>query len=70
MQKVSQKKAIQEWNKFYILDKEFWKDSQLRGEELDKRYYDFEPELPLLEKHKIKYNFRLFFKWFMSKKRI
>ena len=26
--------------------------------------------LPLLEKHKIKYNFRLFFKWFMSKKRI
>lgn len=64
------KKAIQEWNKFYILDKEFWKDSQLRGEELDKRYYDFEPELPLLEKHKIKYNFRLFFKWFISKKRI
>ncbi len=63
------KKAIQEWNKFHILNKEFWKDSKLRGEGLDIRYYDFEPELPLLEKHKIKYNFRLFFKWFINKNR-
>ena len=61
------KKAIKEWGKFHILDEEFWKDSQLRGEDLDTRYYDFEPEMPLLEKHKIKYNFRLFFKWFVNK---
>ena len=62
------KKAIKEWSSFYILDKEFWKDSQLRGEALDKRYYNFVPELPLLEKHKIRYNFGLFFKWFKNKK--
>jgi len=61
------KKAIKEWSKFHILDEEFWKDSQLRGEDLDTRYYDFEPEMPLLQKHKIKYNFRLFFKWFVNK---
>lgn len=61
-------KAIKEWNNFYIIDKEFWKDSQLRGEDLDTRYYMFKPELPLLERHKIKYNFRLFFKWFVNKK--
>tara|TARA_A100001011_G_scaffold398093_2_gene501328 strand:+ start:3155 stop:4018 length:864 start_codon:yes stop_codon:yes gene_type:complete len=64
------KKAIKEWSKFHILDEEFWKDSQLRGEDLDTRYYDFEPVLPLLEKHKIKYNFRLFFKWFVNKDNI
>ena len=55
--------------KFCILDKNFWKDSKFRGEDLDTRYYDFHPELPLLEKHKIKYNLKLFFKWFKYRKK-
>lgn len=63
------KKAIIEWEKFCILDKNFWKDSKFRGEDLDTRYYDFHPELPLLEKHKIKYNLKLFFKWFKYRKK-
>lgn len=55
--------AIQEWKEFHILDKNFWKNSQLRGEALDKRYFDFKIEEPSKERHKFKYNFKLYLNW-------
>ncbi len=59
--------AIKEWEGFHILDKHFWKDSKLRGEQLDRRYYDFEPAKPYKTSHKIKYNFRAFFRYLKNK---
>ncbi len=59
--------AIKEWSSFHILDKFFWEDSKLRGENLDRRYYDFEPAKPYKTSHKIKYNFSAFFHYLKNK---
>ena len=56
--------AIREWEYFHILDKDILSNSKLRGEKLDKRYFEFDVQKPLKGRHKFKYNFTLYFKWF------
>ena len=58
--------AIEEWGNFYILTKDFWLNSKLRGEELDRRYYDFKKCKPKIKKHKINYDFNAYMKWFKT----
>ena len=58
------KLAIGEWKNFYILKKNFWDNSKLRGEELDRRYYDFKNCKPIIKRHKINYNLNAYIKWF------
>lgn len=60
--------AINEWENFHILDRNFWKDVKLRGDILDSRYFEFINQKPNILKHKLNYNFANYFNWKRNEK--